>query len=222
MQNIDVQNEKQNKKELAYNILKEMIISNELPADTNLVERQLCDMLNLSRTPVRAALQELENDGLVVTYMGRGAVVSKIQIEDYVEIFQLRSALDILALRLFMQKKDDRLIREMRKTVDDMAIYFEQEDFTSFVACDSAFHECYFFNTGNKRLEKVLEMISDQIKRILNLTATDKERCRGSYRNHLAIIEAIEAGDVAEATALLSAHISESLEYHVRKATRLD
>ena len=215
-------NEKQSKQEYAYQILKEMIISNQLPADTSLVERQLCEMLNLSRTPIKGALQALEKDGLVVNYKGRGSVVSKIQIGDFVEVFQLRSALDILALKLFMQTNNAEAVGKLHKTVDDMAVFLEQEDFASFVRCDSTFHECYFYNTGNKRLGRIMSMIADQIKRISNLTASDREQCRKSYLEHCAMLEAIEAGDVTKATGLLSAHISESLEYHVRKVTRFD
>ena len=220
MNNSDALAERQNKQEYAYNTLKEMIITNQLPADTNLIERQLCELLNLSRTPVRAALQDLENDSLAVYYPGRGMVVSKIQIEDFVEIFELRSALDILALRLFMQSDHGEIVRLMRKTVDDMARFLEEGDFRSFVRCDSAFHEYYFYNTGNKRLSKIMSTVADQIKRILNLTATDKERCRMSYEDHVRIIDAIESGDLQKASDLLLCHISGSLEYHIKKATR--
>ncbi len=215
-------NEKQSKQEYAYQVLKEMILSNQLPADTSLVERQLCDMLNLSRTPIKAALQALENDGLVVTYKGRGCVVSRIQIGDFVEIFQLRSALDILALKLFMQTNNAEIVKKLHVIVDDMAGFLAQEDYASFVRCDSAFHDCYFYNTGNKRLERIMAMISDQIRRILNLTASDREQCRKSYQDHCVMLEAIEAGDITRATELLSAHISDSLEYHVRKIARFD
>ena len=215
-------NEKQSKQEYAYQVLKEMILSNQLPADTSLVERQLCDMLNLSRTPIKAALQALENDGLVVTYKGRGCVVSRIQIGDFVEVFQLRSALDLLALKLFMQKNNGEIVKKLHSIVDDMAEFLAKEDYASFVQCDSAFHDCYFYNTGNKRLERIMAMISDQIRRILNLTASDREQCRKSYQDHCLMLEAIEAGDIARATELLSVHISDSLEYHVRKITRFD
>ncbi len=213
--------DKLNKHVYAYNTLKEMIITNKLPADTNLVERQLCEMLELSRTPVRSALQELVNDNFAVNYPGRGTVVSKIQIEDFVEIFELRSALDVLAMELFLRRNDAPAVCEMRRTVEDMKSFYDAEDFASFVKADSRFHEIYFTNTGNKRLERILATISDQIRRILNLTATDRDRCTMSYRDHLAIIEAIESGDREDTLRLVKAHITGSLEYHVRKAMRM-
>ena len=62
--------------------------------------------------------------------------------------------------------------------------------------------------------------INDQIQRMLSLIISDREQCQKSYQDHCTLLEAIEAGDVEKATELLSAHISESLEYHVRKVTR--
>ena len=95
--------ERENKHDFAYHKIKEWIIKGELPADTILVERQLCDMLGLSRTPVRSALQELAKDGYVLTAPGRGMMVSRVQIEDVIEIFEIRRSLDTLALELFMK-----------------------------------------------------------------------------------------------------------------------
>ena len=93
--------DKKNKHDYAYRMIKDWIIQGELPSDTILVERQLCQMLGLSRTPVRSALQELAKDGFVLTAPGRGMMVSRVQIEDVIEIFEIRRSLDILALELF-------------------------------------------------------------------------------------------------------------------------
>ena len=205
--NIQTHLERENKHDFAYHKIKEWIIKGELPADTILVERQLCDMLDLSRTPVRSALQELAKDGYVLTAPGRGMMVSRVQIEDVIEIFEIRRSLDTLALELFM--------------VDDMRAALDKNDYQAFVRADNLCHELYAKNTGNQRLEKICADLIEQEQRITSLTANDTNRCRTSYRHHMAIMDKIEEGDVKKATTLLRKHLTDSMEYHIRKMSRI-
>ena len=80
------------------------------------MERQLCKLLDLSRTPVRNALQELAKEGFVAMSPGRGVMVSRIQIEDVIEIFELRRSLDVLSLELLMKNKSSDIISRMRQS----------------------------------------------------------------------------------------------------------
>lgn len=130
--NIQARLERENKHDFAYHKMKEWIINGDLPADTILVERQLCDMLGLSRTPVRSALQELAKDGYVLTAPGRGMMVSRVQIDDVIEIFEIRRSLDTLALELFMKSGRTEIVPQMRQTVDDMRTALEKNDYQAF------------------------------------------------------------------------------------------
>ena len=219
--NIQARLERENKHDFAYHKMKEWIINGDLPADTILVERQLCNMLGLSRTPVRSALQELAKDGYVLTAPGRGMMVSRVQIEDVIEIFEIRRSLDTLALELFMKSGRTEIVPQMRQTVDDMRTALEKNDYQAFVRADNLFHELYAQNTGNQRLEKICADLIEQEQRITSLTANDTNRCRTSYRHHMAIMDKIEEGDVKKATALLRKHLTDSMEYHIRKMSRI-
>lgn len=213
--------DRQNKHDYAYHKIKEWIVKGEIPADTILVERQLCEMLDLSRTPIRSALQELAKDGFVLTAPGRGMMVSRVQIEDVIEIFEIRRSLDILALELFMKSNRSDLVARMRRTVDDMEAALEKDDYQAFVHADNLFHEIYSHNAGNQRLERICIDLSEQEHRILALTVDDTVRCKMSYRHHLAIMAKIEEGDIKKATALLRKHLTDSMEYHVRRMSRI-
>lgn len=108
--------DKKSKHDHAYHKIKEWIIDGTFPAETILVERQLCELLDLSRTPVRSALQELAKEGFVAMSPGRGVMVSRIQIEDVIEIFELRRSLDVLSLELLMKNKSSDIISRMRQS----------------------------------------------------------------------------------------------------------
>ena len=211
---------KESKQDYAYKRIKEMIISNQLPAETVLVERNLCDLLNLSRTPIRGALQELVKDKLVTNYPSRGMVVSRIELQDFFDIFEIRDVLDVLAIKLFMKGDHPDVVEKMHNNVENMKIALENEDYKTFIIEDSSFHDGYINNCGNNKLKDVLSMLSDQIVRFLNLTAQDHSRGLHTWEEHKNIIDAVEAGDVDKAMEMVHQHITNSLEYHVRRAAR--
>lgn len=155
------------------------------------MERQLCEMLNLSRTPIRSALQELSKEGFVFNAPGRGMMVTRVQIEDVIEIFEIRRSLDILALELFMKNNRPDIIAQMDKTVEHMGEALKRNDYQAFIFADNQFHGLYSHNTGNRRLEGIWIDLQEQERRILALTMNDTARCEMSYRHHFAIMAKI-------------------------------
>lgn len=204
----------------AYQQLKQWIIRGELPPDTILVERQLCEMLHLSRTPIRSALQELAQEGFVMNAPGRGMMVSRVQIEDVIEIFEIRQSLDVLALELFMKNPIPSVVTAMGTTVDTMRIALEQGNGQDFGTADSLFHELYCCNTGNHRLEKIWLDLCEQERRIVMLTINDLTRMKMAYDHHVEIFARIDRCDVPGALEQLRLHLQDAMEYHIRKMSR--
>lgn len=208
------------KQDEAYEAIKKLIVQNEIAPGTLLVERHLCDQLHLSRTPIRAALQELANENLVALFPGRGMVVSSIRIEDVIEIYELREVLDALAIKLFLRNYDQEKIKKLRAHVEAMKDALDKKDYQSFIKQDMEFHNCYLNNTGNSRLESIMKSLHDQINRFLNLTSNDEERCRISYDDHKKVIDAIDEGDYEQAEKMVREHIINAREYHVERLTK--
>ena len=113
-------NEDKNKKELAYDYLKEMIVNGELKPGSLLVERQLCERLSTSRTPVREAIQKLSGEGLVETILSKGSFVKSITYEDISQIYDIREYLESLAVKLCCQNATNANIEALKKTCDLM------------------------------------------------------------------------------------------------------
>ena len=206
-----------NKRDYAYNRIKEMIISNELPGGTFLIERQLCDKLGLSRTPVRSALQELINDKLAVGFPGKGIMVAEITVKDVSEVDQLREVLDVLALKLFLHKLDNKpVIDKMRSHVLSMKEMLESNNFEDMTMHDMAFHSCYLNNTGNSRLQEILRSLWNQMQRIV-FSVKSMERYQETYREHQQIMDAIDENDFEKAQEMLRAHMIASKVYHIER-----
>jgi len=93
-------------RERAYLHLKDLILEGELKAGDRLVERELAERLNISRTPIREALFRLESQGFVKTVPRKGVIVSDISEKEIIEVFTILSSLEVLAAKLAVQKLD--------------------------------------------------------------------------------------------------------------------
>ncbi len=98
--------------------LRQAIVSGQFPAGMRLMELQLAEKMGVSRTPVREAIRKMELEGLVVMIPRRGAYVADISIKDINEVYEIRTALDVLAAGLAAERIDDDEIREMKELLD--------------------------------------------------------------------------------------------------------
>lgn len=205
------------KQEQVYKKIKNYIITGVLPENKLLVERQLSESLGVSRTPLRAALNELCADNLIVNYPGKGMMVAPVAIEDVVEIYQIRLILDELAFRMCLEENDEKVINEMHNHVEMMKKYIDAKEYLKCVEHDMAFHDCYYLNISNQRLSKILFSLRDQIRRFLYFTADDQMRIPLTYEEHKRIMDAVDERDIDEACKRLVYHLQQARGYHLNR-----
>ena len=120
----------ENKQEIAYKVIVEKIESGEYPPGMLLVERQLAEQLDMSRTPVRAALQRLASeDELVETVPYLGTAVKAITPQDVDEIYGLRVVVETAALKSFVARADDNAYARLDSFISNMEEAFSQADY---------------------------------------------------------------------------------------------
>jgi DNA-binding GntR family transcriptional regulator len=207
-----------NKQEYAYKKIKDMIISNEFMPGEMLIERNLCERLSISRTPIRAALAQLANERLVLFQPGRGMAIAPFDRNDVLDIYELREVLDVLAIKLFMNNVTKNLLAEMEHCLIEMEIAFKRNDFQTIAKFDIHFHAIYLNNTKNMRLQPMLSTLTDQINRLLNMVdRNDRNHIFNSLKEHREIYEAVAQGDVQQARQTILQHILSIKEYHLAR-----
>ena len=107
-------------KEKIYRDLKERIITDELSAGQWLVERDLCNKYQISRTPMREVLQHLVSEGLLDLHRSKGYAVKKLSMKEIVEIFQAREAIECMLTRLACHNMDEHLAARMKELKLDL------------------------------------------------------------------------------------------------------
>lgn len=202
------------KKQTAYNKIKEMIIDGTIKKEMPLVERQLCEVLDISRTPVREALRELAADGLVEIIEGKGVFVKRIEFRDMIEIFEVREALECMAMKLFMERiepKNIELFKEYMKQQEDA---YEAGEHDKFMKVDMKIHNLIAEGAQNTRLKNSIAVIYDQIRQIAISAKDDKKVRDMAIKAHKKILEAVLAGDSEAAQKAVAEHIIEVKNMH--------
>ena len=200
---------------MAYEIIKEDIVCNKIKPGTLLVERQICEALNTSRTPVREAIQKLANENLIEFVPGMGAFVSNITYNDIIEIYDIRAMLEGLAAErctLHIRPDEHRQLEANMLMLEEAT---QKNDYDGFIEQDIRFHQIIVNCARNERLKRLVGNYMDQARRITYLIRDDRDRIKLSLKQHAVIHRAIQANDPQQAFEGMKAHLLNSKDYHI-------
>jgi DNA-binding GntR family transcriptional regulator len=212
---IDFSNYRTVKKDVvAY--LKQAIIAGDLRPGERLVEPLLAEQLKVSRTPVREAIFQLENEGLVERIPYRGAVVASISSRDVSEIYTIKSAIEGLAARLACQNVTPLQIKQLRDLLKQMEAYAKKRDLDQYTGVSRSFHVQIIEIADNKWLLDVYRRLDPPIHGLRILALSIPGRPKNSVREHRAILEAIAGRDGEKAEVLTQHHVKKAGEILAR------
>ncbi|MGH2516978.1 MAG: GntR family transcriptional regulator, partial [Ktedonobacterales bacterium] len=189
-------------RDAAYYRLRDWILDGTLAPDEPLRDEALAEALGMSRTPVREALQRLEDDGLVVTTATRRSFVSPVTLAQAREIFPIVESLEALAVRLASSRMDDAALAAMRAANARLAAALAAEDATAALEADTALHAAFLERTGNGELIALLADLKSKVRRIERTFWGGADR-RDSLRDHDELIAAFAAHDGDAARAII-------------------
>jgi DNA-binding GntR family transcriptional regulator len=190
-----------------YEHLREEIISGRLIPGAELHEAALARLLGVSRGPIREALGRLATEGLVTIRPRRGAIVRALSNEEFIEAYQVREALEMMAVRLAVPRLTTEDLLEMERLIDEMATCGEAEDVQAFFEANTDFHQRFFEVAGNGMLSELYRQLRGQIDRHRLRSLELRGDLARSIEEHRAILWAARTGDVERAVRLASDHI---------------
>lgn len=202
-------------RELVYLELKRKILTGEIAAETRLMEINLADRMNVSRTPIREAIRELEKDGLVTIEPRRGAYVSKISIKDMADVFEVREDLEGLAAYLAAQRIPDEKKAELEEITKQYEQAVKNGDKEALVLYDEKFHSCIVGCSDNEVLKEILEHIRELSMRFRYIYYGDFSHYEKMPAEHTRIMNAICSGDAEAARKEADDHVKALKEFIV-------
>lgn len=190
-------------------IWKQLVFANERK-EQRLSDVALAEKLGVSRTPVRQALERLVKDGLVRSDPRRGFWVRVFTAQDIHEIYDLRGALEVLALRLAAPRLDPADLREQLDLLYKVRAQLDQHPVSLFLQCDFRLHTLLIRASGNSRLIDYLSSIRSQFSMFQIRDTRYPQRMDSALDDHEQILLALLEGKTDEAADLLAAHIIHS------------
>ena len=195
-----------------YEVLEDAILGGELKAGASITELGLSEQLGVSRTPIRAALHRLDDEGLIELSPNKGAVVIGVNIDDLIDIYRIRMRLEGLASALAAEKMTDEEKKELSDTVELSEFYIRKKDAEHIKELDTAFHSEIFKKSGSRTLCKILTDLHRSIKAYRKLSLSASGRIEASVKEHREILEAILRSDAQEAERLTYKHVENAMK----------
>jgi DNA-binding GntR family transcriptional regulator len=192
----------------AYRELKAAILDLRLAPGQPLRENAIAESLGISKTPVREALAWLERDGLVVTEVFKGAVVSSYSRHDLEELYELRELLEVAAARAAAESLSDVVGQELQRIAADSRREARMGHTRRLAIFVSEFDSVIFENVANSRLRSLIANLRDHLTRVGHLTVDIPGRLEKSVEEHDRIISAIVNRDPELAEATMREHIA--------------
>ena len=200
--------------------LERMILSGELPPGEKLTEMALAGRLGVSRGPLREAFRMLEEAGLVRTEKNRGVFVRSLPVEEAIEIFDLRAAMEELVGRRLAGSMLPADLKEVRGLVEQMEQAVKAKDRSTYHRLNLAFHDRLVEMAGNAKMASIYRKLIKELSLFRRLNLADGELMPLSVGEHRQIVKAIASGDRDAAGRAMYDHVMDSKERTIRNHPR--
>ncbi len=191
-----------------YNHIRDGILDGTYPIGGYLVETRLAGEMDVSRTPVREALKQLELEGLVDSIPNRGMRVQGITDGDLDDIHTIRLLLEGQAAWWAAQRIDQEHLDRLAEILELMELYTRRNDVSQLAKLDSAFHDVIYDAARSRMLKHVLTSLHQNARRGRRSSLTAPSRPHYSFQEHQAIFRALEKHCPEEAKAAMEQHIA--------------
>lgn len=197
-------------RDVVFETLRDAIITQVLKPGERLMEIQLADEMGVSRTPVREAIRKLELEGLVVMVPRKGAYVAGVSMKDIHEVYEVRAALEMLAVTLAAERITDEELDALERQVlkeSEAEANQDAHSLDNIIYIDSTFHDIIYQAAHNQRLVQFVNILQEQLQRFRAASLSRPGRSKTALDEHKQIVEALAERNGELAAKLAKEHI---------------
>lgn len=199
-------------KQKAYEGLRDRILSGALPPGALLSERQLAAELGMSKTPVHAALERLESEGLVTVAPQQGIVVRELSMKGIADHYEIREALEAFVVSRLAGKLTGEREARLRENLAENRRAVRAGDISENIRLDADFHLMLGEFLGNDEISRSMGALRDKIRGvILRISMRHPGRMEASLKEHEGIVAAMVSGDGEGAVSRMAEHLRNGL-----------
>ena len=193
-------------------ILRNRILQGEYTMGEKLTENKIAAELKVSRTPIRDAFRQLEQEQLIEYVPNKGCFAQGFSKEDMKDIYAVREAVEELAIRKVIQCADDQAIRKLQEQLEKMRVYTQQNVYEKLLQANEEFHVMIYRMTESRFIVQTMKMYQDYVHLASKETLKKEEYLLEIFREHEAIYNAIAARDEEAAVEAARDHLKHSSE----------
>ncbi len=205
--------------ELVSETLRDWIISGDLELGSQLSEARIASEMQVSRTPVREAINRLEMEGLLIVEPQRGSFVFSLEPTELAKLCDARLCLESAAMIAAIRHDPDRLAQQLGECVDKMTAARAADDVPTYLQLDSRFHQILLDESDNRFLNDAYQTIAQKMSALRNRLGRHPDHMAKSYREHIEMRDAVAARDTDKALAILRDHVGQNEGSYWKMAT---
>lgn len=192
-------------------VIRERVIDGSFPPGTQLAEAQLAEQLDVSRGPVREALQRLIQEGLLVGRPHRGVFVAELSKDDMLDVYRARRAVERAAAELLVERGDAEAFEDLARLVERMDRAAERGRWSNVVNLDRQFHETLVDATGSKRLARMFRTLLAETAMSMAALESAYPVRRDIVTEHRHLLDALTVGDADRVLACIDEHLDHAV-----------
>ncbi|MBO0473460.1 GntR family transcriptional regulator [Enterococcus ureasiticus] len=213
-------------KELVYKAFRKTIILGEISAGQRINEKEFSEVMNISRTPIRYALQKLVEEGLVDHVRGVGIIVRGISLNDANEIYAIRKSLDVLATITAMKEMTVEDFDELKTLLEETERLNETNEIDQVLQKFSDFNELIYEKSKMLRLKSIVMKLREYLVYFRDISIRSKDRRDKALNEHWLIYKCMINQEEEQLALLITEHLDYSqtfilkeMEKHLNETT---
>jgi DNA-binding GntR family transcriptional regulator len=187
--------------------LRQMLVENRLPPGAKLNERELCEQLNVSRTPLREAIKMLAAEGLVELLANRGAIAVELSEADILNTFEVMAGLEAQSGELAALRITDSELAEIKAMHLEMLATHIRRDLPGYYRLNAAIHQAINSAAKNPVLSATYKQVNARLQALRFRSNQDGEKWDLAVQEHEQMVQALSRRDPVAMRAVLTAHL---------------
>jgi DNA-binding GntR family transcriptional regulator len=187
--------------------LRQMLVENRIPPGAKLNERELAELLQVSRTPLREAIKMLAAEGLVELVPNRGAIAVSLTEADVLDTFEVMAGLEAQSGELAAQRITPEELAEIQAMHFEMLAAYTRRDLSAYYRLNARIHSAINAAAKNPVLASVYKQVNARLQALRFRSNQDGEKWKRAMHEHDRMVEALVARDAAGMRDVLLAHL---------------
>ena len=192
-------------------VIRARILKGEYKIGEKIKETHVAEELSVSRTPIRKAFKQLEEEGLIEYVPNKGCFAKGFTKRDIEDVYAVRKVLEELTVEWAVKRITDEEVQAMADKCQEMQGYVDQADSARVLATNKEFHEIIYHATGSRFMSQVLRSYKEYIEQTTRPIFYEPRFLQQIVDEHRAIVDAFEKRDTDKAVAAMSKHMTNSM-----------